>query len=383
MKKLPFEGLLLCVILIFIITSCDTEKHENFNDLLSITDSLIITIPNSVTHPDADIYGKRYFTGNQFSFLTKSPFKNLEINHYNIISNLWTTTSLETEGPNQVYGYGQFTINDNLIQYFPSSPQSALILNKEGKVINEYNFSSNYLVNCYDNHISFQTGQFQNILYFGISEYKSLDDPATYESTNLIGALNLKTGELRKMTTYPEEFHNQAWSTNQTNRNYEFVDNKIYISFSKSENIYVYDTLGNLLNQKKINTSKIKKAKGRPLDESVLNALKNEENGYYSNLIYDPFHDIFYRIGNYFDAPVRNFKEAKDLLDVRDKKKLVILTFSKNLELLSKSEFDFKKTGLVDQYAFVTENGLHLKTVLNTEENKMKFLQLKYIAEAK
>ena len=93
--------------------------------------------------------------------------------------------------------------------------------------------------------------------------------------------------------------------------------------------------------------------------DSMENAMTQINNGYYSRIIYDKWRDVFYRVGVYFDVKNEITSPSEVAMAFR-KKKILILTFDKDLNILSKNEFDAINNRLNEYYTWITEKGLFM-----------------------
>ena len=190
----------------------------------------------------------------------------------------------------------------------------------------------------------------------------------------MLGIYDYKKQKLNKIIKYPDEFQNKVWSANDIERNSIVLNNKVYLNFTKSSKIYIYDLKGNLLKNSKVNFDKIKEAKER-VQNKTRNLLNKENNGFYFKIIYDKWRDIFYRIAVYYDTN-QEIKTMQDLLSVIKKRTIGIIAFDKELKIIAKNKFSTNETKISENFYFVNEKGLNLMSYNDIESEELKFITL-------
>ena len=216
-------------------------------------------------------------------------------------------------------------------------------------------------------------------IVFDITEYMRLEDVSTFEKSKVVGVFNYKTNEFSKIVGYPTEFRNKAWSSNDVMRNTEIVNGNIYINFSKSRNIYVYNLSGEFIQAAKVGIDEIKESKGLQTGDPIENAMIMINNGYYPKMIYDKWRKVFYRFAVYMDTN-EEIRTPEDFGRLMRKKTLSIITFDQNLNILAKNNFASFESGLNEEIYFVNENGLYILTYIpNFTENQYNFTKFNLI----
>ncbi len=378
MKQLLF--IKFCIIAICLINSCknkETVSNGRVNSFLKIDDSLKINIPDSISIWNTGSSSVEWnYHQSQLIFLKDNQNNNQACFYkYDFLKKHWESLCLDFEGPNQVYSTGPFKFSEEYIFYFPSVIPKIIVLNKNGQIIIDYDMSKDWSTSfhnsLYSNNISFDGEK----IALDIGHYTSLDNPEKYSSEKNVGIFNIKQKKFKEIINYPNEFKESVWSSNQVLRNSVLVNDTIYLNYSKSPYIYQYDLEGNFLNKKEISFPQVKKMKGSFGGDTVYEALKYEEHGYYPQLIYDEENKLFYRICN-FIAGNKKINNIEDLKNSLDSRMLGILTFNHELEIISRDTFNFKETGMVTDIIFAHDQGLFIKTVNNQKKSSLKFLKL-------
>ncbi|MBO3699136.1 DUF4221 family protein [Roseivirga sp. E12] len=373
----------------FIMTSGCSEsrnevKNKNDNKLtkrLVITDTLNIQLPDTITHLNNE--SRPFFSSDEksFSYLTESFSDVMSLNRYSFEKNDWTVTRLHIQGPNQVYSLGAFSgeHDDGSFYYLPTIAPHILKVSSKGNVLENYEYSPNRDL-AYNSQVKspniYDDGE---SIYFDLGEYRDLKNTSTFEEAYLIGAYNYKTNELKKLIHYPDEFRNKKWSTNDVGRNSVILKNRIYMSFSKSKKIYVYDLAGEFIKESEAGIDAIDESQGLESNDPFQNALAQINNGYYHTLIYDKWQKLFYRLAIHFDIE-NKISDPQDLGRAFQKRTLTILTFDENLNIVSKDSFLTAKSFISEEFYLMLEDGLYLN--LNTPsqpENEYSFIKLTLI----
>nr|WP_236017538.1 DUF4221 family protein [Roseivirga sp. E12] len=326
---------------------------------MEVIDSLRISLPSDIRDPDYEVAVFWSYDDNGFSFLTEMEEPIMHLNRYDFKNETWSRHRLNRDGPNQVYSKGGFKIvGDSTMFYFPIVGNQIIELDRSAQVLSSHNFSPSGLENYNGLNKNPELLRINDQVYFDLTEYYSLRDKSTFKKSYLIGRFDLRKKRFEKMVRFPEEFHGTTWSTNDSDRSSVFAKGKIYMNFTKSPYVYEYNLQGELLNKKYVGTKKIRDA-GTRSDSREINALRQQNNGYYHKLIYDKWRNVFYRIGVYFDTD-REIKDMQDMVELASKRTLAILILNEDLELIGLTEFPIK-TRISENYYFVNEDGLYLK----------------------
>lgn len=369
------------VLILFLITSaCRENFNENtqLNSTLVLRDSLQIFLPDSIPHLGSVIRPLYNTTSDGFSYATEeSGF--VKIHTYMKDSAKWKMTLLNQSGPDQVYGNGAFHIIDNEILYFPFNTPKILKLSNEGTKLWEKDYSSTRDM-AFDskvkNPVIHDDGEH---IFFDLGSYVNFNDPSVFKSTKTVGKFDYKNEKFYSLITYPEEFHNNAWSGNDAEHQLTILNDRIYMNFVKSEFVYVYDKDGTLIKKEIIKSNHIKNSKGKKSEDSMENAIEQVRNGHYPKIIYDKWRGVFYRIGVYFDV---NFEinSAQDVANAFRNKKIVIITFDKDLNVLGHDEFDALANRLNEYYHWINVDGLHIyQAPLGSTEDLYQFARFTLI----
>ncbi|MFT6971850.1 MAG: hypothetical protein ACJAXX_002425 [Roseivirga sp.] len=346
------------------------------NELI-VTDTLNLILPRSINHPLSDLSYFWSHDGESFSFLSRGSLDSLFINRYAPTKG-WLKTLVRPYGPNQVYSAGAFAFNsDTSFYYFPSTVSKILSINSlDGKVYEEFDYSPLRLerIRRNNNRASIYVGQ--GLIGFDLVEYRPLEEESTFYESFIYGLY--KSDSLHKIIRYPEEFHGKVWSSNDVDRNSVVVDEKIYFNFSKSPYIYVYDFEGEMLGKHKVGSDRIKESESGRVDNAEINMFRRENNGYYTNLIYDKWRKVFYRIGIYYDTKEQMY-DIKDLARIAKKRMVTITTFNKDFKTLAYNEFALNSK-MDERLCFVNEEGLFLLNRGAKTEDDLNFYQLNLVS---
>lgn len=371
MKAKNIIGLAFLVLIHFACSENFSRDYE-LNSRLVLTDSLTIYLPDSVPHIASLTRPLYNTTGDLFSYVTDEAGL-LKLYSYDKDLATWKLTTLNKNGPNQVYQNGAFNLINDKIIFFPFNLPRVIKLDDNGNKIWDKEYFQNREM-AFDskvkNPVIHDDGQ--NI-FFDLGSYVNFDNPGTFERTNTVGKFNYSEGEFNSIIKYPEEFHDKTWSGNDAEHQLIIRDDLLYMNFVKSEFIYVYDKEGKLVNKGLVKTSHIKNAKGKKSEDSMQNAIEQINNGHYAKVIYDPWRDVFYRIGVYFDVDYE-VKSVQDVANAFRNKKLAILTFDKDLNVLANDEFSATANRLNEYYHWVNEDGLYLyQSPVSMSENIYQF----------
>ena len=346
--------------LIIPLLSCSskTEKAFAISKRLTIKDSLIIHLPDTIQHLGGLTRPTYNSTNRYFSYYTVTD-QNIKVYSYARESQNWNLVRLSLNGKNQVYGQGAFNIKGNTITYIPFNAPKIIKLNNEGIKTSEYSFFSNRNM-AFDSKIKNPVFHHDDEnMYFDLGSYVSLSNPKTFEKTYTVGVYSFSKDTFTPIIKYPEEYHDKTWSGNDAEHHFVMRDELIFMNFAKSKYVYVYNNSGELVHRGLVNSENIKESKGNNTSDSMQNAIRQINNGYYSKIIYDKWRDVFYRLGVYFDVNYE-INSAQDVANAFRKKKIFIITFDKDLNVLAQDEFDAMKTRLNEYYHWVNEEGLFL-----------------------
>lgn len=360
-------------LVLLLFQSCNKEVKYVKN--IVVTDSIKILLREDIINPNSNIQPYWNYNEDLLSFLSNTVNDTIFISTYNLKTRLWKKKPLSIKGKNQVYSEGAFShLSNSKIIYFPNIIPRALIINENGEVVNSYNYSDGYHLNYFSQNRSPNIYSNDSSFIFDLIEYNSLSNKNTYKNTDLLGIYDYKKQKLNKIIKYPDEFQNKVWSANDIERNSIVLNNKVYLNFTKSSKIYIYDLKGNLLKNSKVNFDKIKEAKER-VKNITRNLLNKENNGFYFKIIYDKWRDIFYRIAVYYDTN-KEIKTMQDLMSVIKKRTIGIIAFDKELKIIAKNKFSTNETKISENFYFVNEKGLNLMSYNDIESEELKFITL-------
>ncbi|MEC7752569.1 DUF4221 family protein [Roseivirga sp. UBA1976] len=332
------------------------------NSTLILSDTISIFLPDSINHlgntsrPFHNIYD------NQFSYSTVDE-GTIEIVSYNYRTDFWSKTTLYTTGPNQVYSEGAYSfINEKEFLFLPVIAPYIFKINTNGSIIKKYQYAANPMLAVDSKIKSSSVDIHDGKIYFDLAEYADFNITSTYENVKTIGVYDLTTGDFSKIINFPEEYHGRLWSSNDSEHSFVVRENKIYMNFSKSKFVYVYDLNGNLLTKKIIGNSKIRESKGKRGNDIYQDALDQLNNGHYLKIIYDKWRNVFYRIGTFVDIQTP-INDPQEFAKVYNKKKISITTFDANLKVVANDEFFALQERINENYLWVREDGLYIYAI--------------------
>lgn len=366
----------LALIFLFLF-SCSKDKERDLvlSKTLILKDSLIINLPDTIPHIGSLVRPSYSTTNASFSYpIDKGD--NLEVYTFNKDSVKWRVIVLNKNGPDQVYGNGAYNLTDNGLVYLPFNTPKVLKLNNQGlKIWEKSYFGSRDMV--FDTKVKNPViHDDEESVFFDLGSYVDFNDPSIFEKTGTVGKYDYLEDKFYALVNYPEEFHGNTWSGNDAEHHLVIRDNLIYMNFVKSEFIYVYDTQGKFIKKDVIKSKNIKNSKGKKHPDSMQNAIQQVNNGHYVRLIHDPWRDVFYRIGVYYDVSYE-VKSAQDVANAFRRKKLVVLTFDKDLNVLGNDEFDVTTNRLNEYYTWMSEDGLLIyQGSLENSDNQYQFAKL-------
>ena len=388
-KHIVFLKPVTVLFIFFLLAACNKHQKnvgqtaQSVAYKISITDSLEIPVPLNIQHPFSMVSGNWNYTEKTICFETDVVNDTVNINCYNFQKKYWKQIHLPLKGVNRVLSNGNFYfVTDSTFLYFPSIVSQALLIDNEGSVKNKFTYSENMNIREGSSGNKAPRIFYNDSLFtFDITEYRSLKDSETFKLSKLYALYNYRQNKIKKIISYPDEFHGAAWSTNDVARYSIYYDDKIMFSFSKSPYIYVYDLNGNLIKKGLVKFDEIKEAHPPSANASAIEkALLKENNGYYSKIIYDKWHKVFYRIGIFYEKS-GEIRSVEDLQRAIKNRKTGIIAFNEKLEILSKAVFNYNDK-LSDLYFFTNKNGFY---ILKDEEleGKMIFYKMELAKKQK
>jgi len=358
--------LFISTLLIFITFSCtkNTTKRQNgeLNSTLILSDTIKVFLPDSINHlgntsrPFNNIYD------NHFSYSTNDE-DIVELVNYNYRTDYWSKTTLYKTGPNQVYSEGAYSfINQNELLFLPIVAPYILKINTNGSIIEKHQYAANPMQAVDSKIKSSSVDIHEDKIYFDLAEYADFNKTNTYKKIKTIGAYDLNTGEFSKIVNYPQEYHGKLWSSNDSEHSFVISQNKIYMNFSKSNFVYVYDLNGELITKKIVGNLKIRESKGKSGNDIYQDALDQLNNGHYLKIIHDKWRNVFYRIGTFVDIQTP-INDPQEFAKVYNKKKISITTFDADLNIVANGEFFALQERINENYLWVRKDGLYIYAV--------------------
>ena len=378
--------LIVFTFLVGVSFSCKKESKKTINkeltkeSILILNDTINFTIPDSIPSPFSR--SNLFWNSNEkyVGFLGDQNGNEIKIHVLNIENGFWFNVKLLTEGPNQVYGMGSFTFNDDdTLTYFPVITPKILKINFQGEVLSSYEYSDKYK-HAINNAVFKPDILLDNSsVGFLTMEFLDMDEISSYDKAKLYTIFEFKNEKAKHIIKHPEEFLDNAWSSNDRGMTAVYNNDKIILNFSKSHFVYSYDLQGNLI--EKINVKVKGIGDATPLNKSksgdaMAVMLKTEATGKYSSLIYDKWKRVYYRIGTFYDSPLFEPKDFKELTAMRNKLTYVIVTLDEDFGVIGTDYFNHLETNLNNGSYFVNENGLYLNMINRNNENLISYVQI-------
>jgi hypothetical protein len=355
MKKISVLTIILACLC---LAACMKSSKESSSSSVAIqpSDSIKIVLSDDITPKDL---GLPWLTQDDtFAYLTEKPFT---INKFNLSNGSWTQIPLEMQGPNGVKSLGSFKfINEDTLIYYPYNSPEFYLLGTGGKKLMTFKLHPVDL--SFESTVKENPSIYFNGTTYGFpsSKYGNPSQQDFYEKHTLISLFDIIKKETHSIIHFPEEFHNEVWSSNDRKYTVLFTEDHIILNFSKSKYLYEYNYDGKLANVKLASYSGIKAA--QPFDQRltpVETALRREFNGYYSHLIKDRYENKYYRVGILYDAQIdRNELNTTELYRILPKRKLVLISLDENLKQISTHLL----SGVSDNSYFQTEKGLFFES---------------------
>jgi len=311
---------LIIITLFATIIGCRKKNDYNYPIILKATDSLKISFQDTIP---------LYFPGlpwnynkNSLSF-SNSTSENIIISTYYFNEKKWIQTFLNKEGPDGVKNQGGFEIRNDTLIYATSGYSDFFLFNLEGDLIKKIEYGNR--------EVSFNVNEWNPKFYksnqvFGFSsaEYDAIsDNVSTYENAKLYSLINLDKNSISHIISYPKEFHDNIWSSNDNSYNAISVGDTIIMNFSKSHSLYLYDLKGNLISSKEARNPMIRDPKPMKSNSNPQkNSLIHEVGGHYNKLIYDEYRKVYYRTSIGYDTTKEmNNPTESTLMSIYSKKK--------------------------------------------------------------
>lgn len=372
----------IILILLVIVTACNPNKKPQnipleIGGVLSISDTLNIVIPDSIPSPSSRSNFSWNSNNKYLGFRGDVTIDVIPIYIYEFQNKKWRVLNLNVEGPNQVYGTGEFAFNgDNSIFYFPSNPPRLLKIDFDGNILANKKFSEQYL-HAYNTTV-FNPGLLQkgSKLGFLSTEYLNMDEEENYKTARLYTIYDFESNEAEHIINFPEEFHGDIWSPNDQMVTSIYKDGEIILNFSKSHSLYVYDTKGLMKRKVNLRVKEIGDAEPTKANSDyILSMINSESTGQYTSLIYDKWRKVFYRIGKYYNSDLKP-SNLDELRSISSKLSFVVVTLNSDLDVLGVDHYSKLDDGVEASSYFVNEKGLYIQLEEKTN-NLISYLQLK------
>ena len=372
MKKIKLL-FFLKLLIVLSISGCGNNDNHNYPITLKATDSLKIEFQDSI--PIYSPGSSWNYNHNSLSFSSSTPTY-IIIDTYYLNKKEWIRTYLNKEGPEGVKNAGGFEIKNDTLIYATAGYSNFFLFNLNGTLIKEVKYGDRETsLNIKEWNPKF----YKNKKNFGFStvEYEALSsDVSTYQKSKLYSIVNIDSNTVRHIISYPEEFHNKIWSSNDNSYTAISVGDTIIMNFSKSHFLYLYDLEGNLISSKEAKNPMVRDAMPMKSSSSQKNSLINEVNGHYNKLIYDKYRKVYYRTSIAYDT-TKNLENPTEftLFSIYSKKKLCITTLDENFNIIGMNYFKGRQGGLGDILSFVNEEGLYLWFLHKNNENEENFIK--------
>jgi hypothetical protein len=252
-------------------------------------------------------------------------------------SNSWKLSSIPLEGSSGLKKNGDFIfINDSLGLYSLKGTNNFDIINFKAKTITTYKLED-FKLNIEGRNpgcIYYN----KKLIGFPVSYYQSNKEKNYTKDVPIYVFYDLEMNKVRNYIHFPAEFHDKTFSLNHLGREFLVAGEKIYLNLSKSHNIYVYNTKGELINQQEISSKKVLDSESGFSENQMKNLIQFTYEGYYSSLLFDGIN--FYRTASYLSSKdnLNSNKPEGFLMDL-ETLNLEIIKFDSSLNVISRGDF--------------------------------------------
>lgn len=365
------------VFILLILQSChfsvlsikQKPEPEQYNYELNLVDESRIRL-DSMTTPEVETFNYRIQDKGDLSFY--NPFSK-KIYFYNFQTKNFidaiSLNQLPIQKPIDISGH--YIHNSDSIFLFDSWKSRVYLISKKGDLVDSFSVNNikkdKFILPTIAFNNAMQAHFYKGKLYItgltiGEFEYE------TSSNRPILIVVDLKNGSTSYIGSYPEIYRRE--NANWGGVNYRsvftmFDDENAFLSFPASHNIIRLN-----LNSGKTDEyysgsrffdtiPSINKAK-KEWNNKNLHNKHHFENGSYSSVIYDPYRNFVYRVG---ELPLNEFVEG-----IRGKmvKQFSIIILDSNLNKVGETlipQLSHSRLGF-----FVTPSGLHMRKYENTEE---------------
>jgi hypothetical protein len=346
----------------------NNNGQNKFEYTLVKHDSLLIPLPDTI--PDIDVARTWANNDKYLSFLTDN--NEIELFLFNYDNHKWSNLCLSClEERIEYYGPYDF-INDSLILYAQAYKNNLLIININKKtVVEKFAFSPDYGP-PFINHIKSYSND--SLIILPAMYLRRIDKNYTLNSKLAI-KINKKTKEVSYFGQYPTNISfTENTSINLIVPDIIFHSNSFVVNFKDDMYLHIlnYDTSiykSILCRNEKIKQQNLKNNTGNEIKDALI----EEFNGLYKDLLYDEINNIYYRISvsyKEFNGNLPNSLEEVNRIGAS--RKIMVIVLDSNFNILTKTEL----SGLSETNCFTKNGKLYLRTS-NKNENAMKFIGYK------
>ncbi len=364
------------LIILIIAFGCN-KRNNNFEDNFILIDSL--QLHNNVLE-NINFYSYHYGFNDKDTILTFKKDNNLIVYDFNSdsVKSIVNLSQLDS----MVFRDHLYHNMDSIFIcaiHKRTKEMYIFLINNKGEINNSWNISKNsekfndayfYINSNYLHRMVF----LNNNLYFQAS-YRFKPGSLIKSGITIEMIMDLSNKSLTKIGDLPLEYKrgdfygNHQWKYSRTiNKNDELV-----FSFPISDQLYVYNKSGKLINTVNCKSEYIDKI--NPMEKDKFFDLSAKIDAYiystqYNEIIYDSYNDMYYRIvlhklNKYTDSGKRNN---------RNKRKWSIITLDKDFNILNEVLMPDNKFW---KHIIVTDQGLLMKSIENKNLNKYYIYKLK------
>lgn len=379
------KKILIILALTSIIISCKNDKKEYNYILKPDSTQIIIPIDDNTNCYCESMFKYTDTTGVNYLSLENKQTNELVI--YNLDScSLSHKIKIEQEGPNGIGRiWGHHIIDSNNILLYGLNTFTIYLINKHGKILNNYKLFDNKdplfcnppISMIYAPMVVIDSCIYLNQYLMSKNDGYDGDD---LESYPIEVEVNMKNKTAKKLPlTYP-----RLWEEKLSYPIFDYsreFDGKNFI-FSFNVSNYIYVTKDNISFKKYFCKSKY--IKDKPINhynpDPYIAKKQNIENASYGSILYDKYRNIYYR----FVYPQSELSKQENLSEAfKTRKQFSIIILNSEFQIIGESLFP--ENIYIPRMFFIKEDGLYISNnnFNNPEfnENELRFQLFKFVKQ--
>lgn len=348
-----------------------TNNQQEDKFYLSRADKLI-EVPYPDTVPPISAFWQA--KGNSIYF---SPSPTYSIFKFDLEDEKFSKVAhINSDGPDGVgFGLGAYYHNSDSVFVVDPYGRLVYLVNEKGKLKNIYSLNFHDGIELTPNIIYSRIHFSENNLYIPAVTY--LREPDLFERGYTIIKLDVLKEKAERLASYPDEYKGKNWPGVSYASNFYKDDKHLIANFRKSHNLQVASIEDNFSKFKEVTAKSkfIADMPSIPLAEepnSDKAYKKFYENGYYLNILYDPYRQVYYRIGKYL-AEDANGASPKEL---QQKLQSTVVILDKNFKKIGETPLEEDVNGLIH---IVNKEGLFFGLKPYGEDGKEILRLQKYV----